>query len=47
MQFAELHDLFHHMPLLIDLDGIHRGVSPGVFKLTHRGAEPFAERLDP
>ena len=46
-RLAELDDLLHHVPLLVDLDRIHRGVAAGVRELLHRAVELRVERLDP
>ncbi len=44
---AELHDLLHHVPLLVDLDRIDRGVAAVVAELLAGGLEVPGEPVDP
>src|SRR5215210_4739743 len=46
-RFAELDDLLHYVPLLIDFDRIHRRVSTSVGELLASVREFLVQRLDP
>ncbi len=46
-RLAEIEDLFHHLPLLVHLDGIHAAVFARVFVLGDGGLKRFVDVLQP